>query len=68
MRSYVLTRNDMEQLVQDTVRAYRTGSIDTASVHRASRARTFRRAILRNYMENIDPVVIISDGEVKLNW
>jgi len=67
MRSYILSENDMERLVQDAVKAYRENRVDVSTVHPHSRARTFRRSVIRNYIEMETPITLISDGDIKLS-
>lgn len=57
-RNYLMTRSELERLVQDSVEAYRTNAVDTSRVHRASRARTFRRGVLRTFLDANDPNVV----------
>ena len=51
MTTYTLSRRELEELVQRAVLTERNGTVDTSFVHRASRARTLRRTVLRNYLE-----------------
>lgn len=58
MDVFILTRREMEDLVWESVKFYRTGAHQEAEVLPKNKARTFKRAVVSKFLASTEDVAI----------